>query len=332
MSAYEMLDVTATREGRVVVDVPRLSIARGQVVAITGPNGAGKTTILDVMGFLVPPGNGLLRFFGEPVSPSHLHTLRRRVGYLLQNPYLFDTSVLGNVEWGLKIRGIRGQKLQRRVVAALERAGLANLTRRSARRLSGGEVQRVALARLLALSPEVILLDEPTVYLDAESAQTIERVVREEQRERNTTVVMATHDVAQAYRLGASLWKIADGVLRQGQPENVFRGRPDPGEPDVFETGRLRLTVHPLPQDATCVAVSPDEVLLSRDPLSSSARNRLKGVVTKAEMVNVDDVRVTLECGELLVALITRKSWEELGLTVGQPAVASFKATAVRAY
>lgn len=328
--AYRLEDVGFAYGDQEVLDVSRLEIPAGKVTALVGPNGSGKSTLLHVLAFLAEPRRGALSFFGETATPAHTGAMRLRVGLLLQNPYLFHTSVAGNVDWGLKIRGVEPSERRRRAAEALGLLGLSGYEERFAHALSGGESQRLALARLLALEPDVILLDEPTNHLDAETRVRVEHALQEWVGRRGTTVVLATHDVSQAYRLRAAVWQMEAGRLREGEPDNVFRGRPVPEEPGTFETARLRLRVHPPPEGAVCLRIGPQEVLLSREPPSTSALNCLRGTVVRAELAGPGEIRATLDCGEPLVAVVTQESWNRLGLTVGQEAVASFKATAVR--
>ena len=188
---YQCRDLTQRYEGRTVLRLPELNIARGEVLALTGPNGAGKSTLLRLLAFLEEPASGELRFHGTPGRAR-----RQEVSLLLQEPYLFKTSVFENVVYGLRVRGRR-----RHLREAAEEAMLAvgftpgkNMLRRSWKALSGGERQRVALAARLILRPLVLLLDEPTSSVDAASARAIEAAVRQAALA-GTTVVAASHDL-----------------------------------------------------------------------------------------------------------------------------------------
>ncbi len=328
--AYRLEEVGFSYGPREVLGVRHLEIPAGQVAALVGPNGSGKSTLLHLLAFLAAPSRGALFFFGERIAPDRVPAPGRRTALLPQNPYLFHASVRANVLWGLKIRGVPPTIREERSRYALALVGLSGQEERYALALSGGEAQRLALARLIALEPEVILLDEPTNHLDVETRLRVEQALLAWVRERGTTVVLATHEVAQAYRLGAAVWQLDAGQLRAGEPDNVFRGRLVPGEPGVFDTGRVRLRVHPPPAPTACLRIGPREIILSREAPETSALNCLAGRVVRVELVAGDEIQATLDCGEPVVTVITQESWHRLGLAVGQPAVASFKASAIR--
>jgi len=202
-AAYELIDVMFGYGVEPVISIDHLRIEEGEFVALVGPNGAGKTTLLNLLAFIANPRAGKVRFFGESVSRKNVVALRRRVGFLIQSPYLFNTTVEANIMWGLRLRGIPGREARTRAREALERLGLSGFEKRHAGKLSGGESQRVALARALALDPRVILLDEPTNNMDEESAKLMEGVVLELNRNRGKTVILSTHNL--------SSWSMAPG-------------------------------------------------------------------------------------------------------------------------
>ncbi|WP_417291964.1 ATP-binding cassette domain-containing protein [Desulfovibrio porci] len=189
---YQCRDLTQRYEGRTVLHLPELNIARGEVLALTGPNGAGKSTLLRLLAFLEEPASGELHFHGTPGRAP-----RQEVTLLLQEPYLLKTSVFENVVYGLRVRG-RRHDLREAAEAAMLAVGFAperEMLRRPWKALSGGEKQRVALAARLILRPLVLLLDEPTSSVDAASAKAIEAAVRQAALA-GTTVVAASHDLA----------------------------------------------------------------------------------------------------------------------------------------
>jgi tungstate transport system ATP-binding protein len=331
VNAYDLEGVRFSYGDLGALDIPSLAVPAREITALRGPNGSGKSTLLHLLAFLQAPKAGRILLFGEEALPERLRSFRRRVGILLQNPYLFHATVATNLEVGFRARGVPRSRRRVLALAVLEKLGLVGLEHRRAQKLSGGEAQRVALARLLVLEPEVLLLDEPTNHLDPESAARIEETVVALNREQGVTVVVASHDRGLAHRLRAKVWQLEDGRLSEAEIENVFHGSPVPGNPGLFATAGTQLAVQPLPESTRSVRISSREIVLSRGVLDSSARNQLHGTIVRTEVATGGEVLVTLDCGVALQCVVTRASWEALGLTVGRAAVASFKATAVRA-
>jgi len=157
----EIHDLAVQRRGEMVLTLDHLAIEPGEVLALIGPNGAGKSTLLLAISQLIKAQRGEFIFEGEPVKPQQAHAFRQHIALVLQEPLLLDASVYDNVAAGLKFRRISKEKIQRRVAPWLERLGVAHLRDRSARQVSGGESQRISLARALVLEPTMLLLDEP---------------------------------------------------------------------------------------------------------------------------------------------------------------------------
>lgn len=192
---YRLRSVTKRYGSNVAVDIDALTIDAGRVYTLTGGNGAGKSTLLGILAFLTPPTTGEIFYAGERVDwkGDDGKRRRRKVTLLHQSPYLFGGTVFRNVAYGLKARGIGGEAERTAVDRALEAVGLDRFAGRDARELSGGEAQRVAMARALALDPEVLLLDEPLANIDRGTADLLEAVIAA-LPSRGTTVVMTTHD------------------------------------------------------------------------------------------------------------------------------------------
>ena len=192
---YRLRSVTKRYGANVAVDIDSLTINAGRLYTLTGANGAGKSTLLGILAFLTPPTAGEIFYAGERIDwrSDIVRRRRRKVTLLHQSPYLFGGTVFRNVAYGLKARGVTGEATLRTVDRALESVGLDRFRDRDARELSGGEAQRVAMARALALDPEVLLLDEPLANIDRETAALLETVIAS-LPSRGTTVVMTTHD------------------------------------------------------------------------------------------------------------------------------------------
>ena len=225
---YQLAGVTQRYAGRAVLDVDRLEVAAGEVVCLVGPTGAGKSTLLRLLANLEPPAAGDLLFGGHRLDGRSLPLeMQRRLTLVFQRPLLLAGTVQANVEYGPRLRGWGGHGPQ--VQAVLGRLGLTALAGRSARTLSGGEAQLVALARGLVLEPEVLLLDEPTAHLDPARVDRVEDVVRDLQDRRRTTVVWATHNLFQARRVAQRVAFLLDGQLVEVAPvEDFFEAPHDP--------------------------------------------------------------------------------------------------------
>ena len=172
-------------------------IERGMRTFILGENGAGKSTLLRVLHGLIEPTRGTVTWGGETSRPT-------RQAMVFQRPVLLRRSAAANIRHALKLAGVRGASSDRCIEHALTRVGLASLANRGARVLSGGEQQRLALARAWALAPDVLFLDEPTASLDPPSARAVEAII-DDIHAVGTTIVMTTHHLAQAKRLADSV-------------------------------------------------------------------------------------------------------------------------------
>lgn len=196
------------------LQIEHLALEPGRIYILSGPNGAGKSTLLNTLALLHRPRRGTLRFADEELnwSGAQLRRLRRRVTLVHQNPYLFSGSIQHNLAMGLSLRGIHGYEQRRRIEQSLAAVGLSGFAKRKARELSGGETRRVALARALALHPELLLLDEPTANLDSTTIATFEQVIQGLPSQ-GITVVMASHDPGQPRRMNAELLRLGGGRL-----------------------------------------------------------------------------------------------------------------------
>jgi tungstate transport system ATP-binding protein len=214
VAKYNLSSVRASYGKTLAVAIDDLSIAAGELHVLTGPNGSGKSTLLGILAFLNKQDKGEIRFDGVPVNWTRKECalLRQRVTLLHQHPYLFSGSVAGNVAFGLAARGIGKEQARNVIRESLEKVGLAGFESRTARKLSGGESRRVALARALACKPEVLLLDEPVANVDRASAALFESLVVSLASD-GMTVIISSHDERLGARLGARMIYLEDGKL-----------------------------------------------------------------------------------------------------------------------
>ena len=197
-------------------------LSPGEILAVVGPSGAGKSSFLRLVNRLDEPTGGAVLLNGEDYHVIAPPDLRRRIGMVMQTAYLFPGTVAANIEFGPLQRGVALAKDD--IAALLERVGLAGYASRDVSNLSGGEAQRVSIARTLANAPEGLLLDEPTSALDQASAQGVEELVLSLVEERRMTCIMVTHNRAQAARMAPrSLALEAGRLVALGPTEEVLR-------------------------------------------------------------------------------------------------------------
>jgi len=220
------------------LNIPELDIRPGEIFAVVGPSGAGKSTLLRILNFLEKPQHGRVYFHGRAYTPGNLPIdLRRRMAAVFQQPLLLNASVWGNVGYGLRVRGSRNG--HEAIQQALEEVRLTHLARQPASQLSGGEAQRVSLARALVLNPEVLFLDEPTANLDPSNVRIIEEIIRRANRERGMTVVLVTHNIWQARRLADRVALLFDGEIIETAATDAFFNHPQDPRTRAFLTGDL---------------------------------------------------------------------------------------------
>jgi len=221
--------------GRAIIDHVTFTLEAGPRTVILGANGAGKSVLMRLMHGLLRPTVGSVDWSdgdGDAVRR------RRRQAMVFQRPVMLRRSALANLEYALEIARVAGPERRRRALAALEGVGLAHLAGRPARVLSGGEQQRLALARAWALRPEVLFLDEPTANLDPTATREIENAIAAVHAE-GTKIVMTTHNLGQARRLGDEVLFIHQGRLVERAPVEKFFKQPASPEAAAFIKGEL---------------------------------------------------------------------------------------------
>ncbi len=348
MTILEATDLSVRRGDATVVSVDHLDVAEGGTLALLGPNGAGKSSLLLALASLLP-ASGSVRWRGKEISDRLAY--RRATSVVFQRPLLLDRSVHDNAALGLELRGMDRAARERRSEEALSQLGVWHLARRPARELSGGEAQRVSIARALATDPEILFLDEPFSALDAPTREGLTADLARVLRERHVTTILVTHDRDEAVSLGDRVAVLMRGGLRQiGTADAVFSMPADPeiaafvGVENVLPAHvvsateelttlavgehRIEVTAAPPPgDDFPLLCVRPDDIVIAlRAEGTSSARNALRSRVVRLEPIG-RRVRVILDSGFPLVAHVTLRSARELELAAGQEVTASFKAT-----
>ena len=207
----------------------------GKVIVILGVNGAGKTTLLRISAGLEKPDKGSIYFNDDPITDKDLRQIATLV---FQRTAMFSMSVYDNLAYGLRLRGKKDSEIKEKIIKALHDVGLDNFEKRKAKRTSGGEQQRIALARAFLLEPKILLLDEPTANLDPRIAIIIEKAIMK-RKSRENIIVTATHNLSQAKRLGDEIVHIHGGkIVEMGSAEELF-GNPKNELTRKFINGEL---------------------------------------------------------------------------------------------
>ena len=210
------------RNGRDALKIASLEIKKGETLAVVGPNGAGKSTLLLALAHLINPVNGGIDFHGKPLKDWDDLEYRRKIAFVFQDPLLMDMSVEANIGLGLKFRGVDKETVKVQVVKWSKAMGVDSLLNRRAGQLSGGEAQRVSLARAFVLDPELLLMDEPFSAVDpptrAQLLNDLSTLLSQEHR----TTIFVTHNLKEAAQVGSRVAVIINGELKQvGTPMQI---------------------------------------------------------------------------------------------------------------
>lgn len=352
----DVRDLEIIRGGVSVLNIPRLTIAEGEVLFLIGPNGAGKSTLLQALSALIKPHRGELFFRGQRIGRDiSLLEYRRKIAMILQEPLLFDTTVYDNVASGLRIRGMKRDRIKPLVRKTMERFGIARLSDRSARTLSGGEARRTSIARAFATHPELLLLDEPFSALDPIIRESLIEDFEQVLRETGMTTIFVTHDRMEAIRIGKRLGVMDDGEILQIGPtaevtnhpaselvaslvgvETLIQGLVTRRSGETFIASVSGQDVEAAgegdPGAQVVLCIRPENVTLS-GVLPGCPRvdsNTFRGIAKKIVPMGPYQ-RVLVDCGFPLVAYVTNHTVSSLALEEGKEILASFNATAVHA-
>ncbi len=336
--------------GEFLLEEVNLEVRSGEYFIILGPTGAGKTVLLETLAGLYPAKSGEVWIAGREVTS--LEPEKRDLGFVYQDYMLFPhLSARENIAFGLKLRGKSAKEIEAVIVELTELLGISHLLERRPETLSGGERQKIALARALAIRPKVLLLDEPLSALDPETKERLQRELRRVHDQLGLTTIHVTHDFEEAMALGDRVAVLSRGrIVQVGTPAEIFRhpnsefvaqfaltrnifsgevveGREGP----VFITEGTALAVVTELRGKLHASLRPEDILISQEPLLSSARNRLKGKV-----VHIADrgstLYLTVRVPPDFTCLVTRYSFEEMNLKEGDDVYLTFKASAVHIF
>ncbi|MEA1958684.1 MAG: ABC transporter ATP-binding protein [Chloroflexota bacterium] len=337
--------------GDFVLEQADLSVEKGEYFIILGPTGAGKTVLLEAIAGLHPIKSGEIWIDGADITC--LEPEKRGIGFVYQDYVLFShLSVKENILFGLKRRRRPRDEANRTLDWLVELLGIGHLLDRRPDTLSGGECQKVSLARALSTNPEVVLLDEPLSALDPQQREGVQKELLSIQRRLGQTFIHVTHDFEEAIALGDRIAVLGDGrILQTGTSEEIFR-QPNSefvarfamlrniftGEVGDDGSGGAMIDIDGIKLEVVTdmrghlhASIRPEDILVSREMFVSSARNSLRGVIS-----HIDDrgatINLTVSTPVDFVCMVTRRSFEELGLSEGEEAYLTFKASAVHIF
>jgi len=345
----EFNDLTKTYGPIVALTKVNLQIRRGEIFTLLGPNGSGKTTALRIMAGIDTPTSGAYYFAGEKVTEAIQSKVRTQSTLVFQRTILFNTTVYKNLTYGLMLRGWSKAEISKEIKAILKLVKLEGYEKRAAKQLSGGEQQRVSLARALVLNTDLLLMDEPTTNLDPQSTAIIEETITRVNQDRDTTVVLATHNLFQAEtltergaiflegklfeigKLPELLNKASTTAQRFMRLDNLFSGPcqilPD-GTSRIDIGNKLYVEAAFQHSGQTTIYIQPEDIVLATTSFTSSARNVFSGKIIAIEDQETN-VRLRVDVGKPFTVQITKQSFKELQFTLGSPIYLVFKASSV---
>lgn len=300
------------------------------------------------MAGLEHPTKGTILYENKLITSSNRYLLRQKATMVFQKSVFFDTTVFKNIAYGLKLRRYPKQEIEDKVGDVLKRVRLEGYEKRRAKKLSGGEQQRVSIARALVLNTDHLLLDEPTVNIDPKNASIIEEIILQVNRELKTTITLATHNMFQAEAISERVALLLEGTVRQigttqeifgpsnrylasfARLENVFSGTStiDQGISMIQLGDGVTIEAAIQKEGKITFFVRPEDIIISKEKLVSSARNVFKGEVVGVSDLG-DKVKLRINAGKDFIVQITKRSFTEMQLNIGSSIFLTFKASSV---
>lgn len=331
------------------------SVKIGECFVIIGPNGSGKTTLLKIIGLLELPTSGQIFYDKKDlikISRKKKVEYRRKFSFVKQKPVVRDTTVFNNIVYGLKVRGIKFDDYQKSVDEIIEFIGLKGMENKNARSLSGGEMQRVAIAMNFIINPEIYLLDEVSANLDSMNLKLLDEFIMKIKQDKEKTIIMSTHDPLEAIKYADRIAVLNNGQITQiGTPNEIFTAPKDEftalfvGYENILygiarldkTTGLSQINVNDLIITASSqqegevkVCIRPESIgIVKEPPKNTSYRNTFKGAIEKIrELGNICHLIVKCKSEKFLIT-ITELSRKNLKLEVDSEVFINFKATDV---
>ncbi|NLM43696.1 MAG: phosphate ABC transporter ATP-binding protein [Clostridiales bacterium] len=221
---FRVENLTKNYGDKNVLNIEALDIHKNKITALIGPSGAGKSTLLHLLNGIEAPSSGNIWLEDKKIEQKDMDLdIRRSMVMVFQKPVVFSATVYENLAYGLKLRGMNKKEINKRVEEMLEVTGLKDKSQQKANTLSGGEAQRVAVARAMIIRPKVLLLDEPTTNLDPTNIFTIEELIKYGKTKYGISVIIVTHNMFQAKRLSDNcIFMLGGKIIDYDTTENLF--------------------------------------------------------------------------------------------------------------
>ena len=328
-----------------------LEVKDGEYFVLLGPTGSGKTVLLESIAGLNAITSGEVWINGRDVTDLNLE--HRKIGFAYQDYTLYrHLPVRDNISFGLMWKNKKKREIEKAVDQAIELLGLSNLLDKRPWSLSGGESQKIALARAIAIKPDLLILDEPLSAVDSETKEDYERELKELHNRLELTTIHVTHNFEEAIALGDHIAVIMDGqILQTGTPDEIFR-KPtselvarflmtrniiegevsdSPDGHSVFTADGTKLAVDTTLRGKVHASIRPEDILISVEPLNSVASNSLQGTITRiVDRGSVIYIRVNVP--PEFICLVLRRSLKEMGLQEQEKAFITFDASDVNIF
>ncbi len=337
--------------GNFVLKDVSLQVQEGEYFIILGPTGAGKTVLIETIAGLYPVKSGQVWLDNQDIT--NLEPEKRGMSFVYQDHVLFPhLSVWENIVFGMKCRKKSKEEIRETANWIVDLLKISYLLKRRPDTLSGGEKQKVALARALIIQPRMMLLDEPLSALDPETKETVQRELRRIHDQLGLTIIHVTHDFEEAVSMGDRIAVIGEGeVIQIGTPQDVFR-RPNSEFVARFAMARNITFANIQDGDDGCafayvdntkfevltnfrgkhrLSLRPEDILVSTEPFKSSARNSFKGFITDVQDKG-SILYLAIDIPPQVVCLVTRHSYEEMKLKKECEVYVTFKASAVHVF
>ncbi len=325
-NAYQLKDIIFYYNKLQALSIKSLDIHAHKITALIGPNGCGKTTLLNLLAFLTENQQGQMYFFSDQVSRKYFHSFIQRISFLPQQPYLLRGSVADNLALTLKFH--QQNNKQKKIINVLEQLGIEHLRFKQVKTLSGGEQQKVALARAIITDPDVLLMDEPFSYLDHCSEKLLESFIKEYTKQTHKTIVFSTHNRLQGIAIADNVISLIHGKVVNSPLINLFQGGV---KQLIFDTGKIKIILSTVNQRFQYVSIDPNKISLSVKSPTAEIKNQYHGRVT-AMIDEQEQIRVSVLAGELFQVLLSIEQFKALDVSLSDQVWVAFQPSCISVF